>query len=297
MKEMKRYNVLWIDDEFEKQDGFIDSAYLRGIDLACYKTSIQGMEELESKIEQYDAVILDAMVYFKSEDETANLTGLLNSIKIINSLSRRKKIPYFIFSGHIDEDRHFSVREMLENESIFIKSKDNDELFKAIKAEADNQIDTQIRHNHSNVFKIFTKGNLSQDEELQVLNLLKQELDDNKSNIKAALVNIRSVHETIFAKLVEIKVIPVNANSVNDKLKHLSGSFDYAKKSTTTPVYQNSAISNLQKFVHFTSSDYIHNLSDEHYNDYMISAYTVESLRSGLLEILLWFDQVYENNK
>ena len=82
---MNRYQVLWIDDNAEQQDGFLDSAYLNGLDINYYKTSKQGMEELESKIEHYDAVILDAMVYNNSIDEKAGLTGLFNSIKKINS--------------------------------------------------------------------------------------------------------------------------------------------------------------------------------------------------------------------
>jgi hypothetical protein len=130
---MNRYQVLWIDDDAEKQDGFLDSAYLNGLDINYYKTSKLGMEELVSKMEQYDAVILDAMVYNESEDEKAALTGLFNSIKRINALSDRKKIPYFIFSGYIDQDQHASAREMLADEIIFIKSKDNKALFKAIK--------------------------------------------------------------------------------------------------------------------------------------------------------------------
>ena len=86
---MNRYQVLWIDDDAEKQDGFLDAAYLNGLDINYCKTSKLGMEELTSKIEQYDAVILDAMVYNESEDEKAALTGLFNSIKKINALSER----------------------------------------------------------------------------------------------------------------------------------------------------------------------------------------------------------------
>ena len=153
---MNRYQVLWIDDDAEKQDGFLDSAYLNGLDINYYKTSKLGMEELTSKIEQYDAIILDAMVYNESEDEKAALTGLFNSIKKINSLSERKKTPYFIYSGYIDQDAHASAREMLADETIFIKSKDNKALFKAVKEAADKQIDTQISHRYQRVFEVFS---------------------------------------------------------------------------------------------------------------------------------------------
>ena len=87
---MNRYQVLWIDDDAEKQDGFLDSAYLNGLDINYYKTSKLGMEELVSKIEQYDAVILDAMVYNESEDEKAALTEELK--KILEETSRVKQL-------------------------------------------------------------------------------------------------------------------------------------------------------------------------------------------------------------
>ena len=78
---MNRYKVLWIDDNFDDQDAFLDKAFQNGLDINPFKTSQQGMEELVSNIEQYDAVILDAMVYDESEDENASLKGLFSSIK------------------------------------------------------------------------------------------------------------------------------------------------------------------------------------------------------------------------
>lgn len=206
---MKQYEVLWIDDDAEKQDGFLDSAYLEGLNIHYYKTSKQGMEELISKIEQYDAVILDAMVFNESEDEKAALTGLFNSIKKINSLSERKKIPYFIFSGYIDKDEHASVREMLADETIFIKSKDNQALFKAIKDAADEQKITQLKHKYPNQYDMCTDTYLGKKHFDRLHNLV---LDiENPSQIKIAqdsLIRIRKIVEAIFTKLYKIGCIP-----------------------------------------------------------------------------------------
>jgi len=42
---------------------------------------------------------------------------------------------------------------------------------------------------------------------------------------------------------------------------------------------------------------YIHALNKGVTLDYMISNYALESLKSGILEILLWFKKTYEENK
>ena len=92
---MKRYELLWIDDQFDVQEAFLESAYLNGIDIVPYKVSKEGMNELENNLFKYDGVILDAKVYNESEDEVAKLTGLTSSIYRIKQLSNKRVLPYF----------------------------------------------------------------------------------------------------------------------------------------------------------------------------------------------------------
>ena len=221
---MNRYQVLWIDDDAEKQDGFLESAYLNGLDINYCKTSKQGVEELVSKIEQYDAVILDAMVYNESEDEKASLTGLFNSIKKINSLSERKKIPYFIFSGYIDQDEHASARQMLADETIFIKSKDNDRLFQAIKDESNTQADTQIRHKYHRVFDVCTEKYIGENAGKDLLNLL---LNLDNSNTDNQFNTLRKIVEDIFISSNKFQLLPnefiTPTVALNESSKFLSG--------------------------------------------------------------------------
>lgn len=206
---MNRYQVLWIDDNAENQDGFLDSAYLNGLDINYFKTSKEGMEELFSEIEHYDAIILDAMVYNESEDEKAGLIGLLNSIKIINSLTNRKKIPYFIYSGYLDKDEHSSAREMLSDETIFIKSLDNQALFKAIKEAANNQEITQLKHKYPNIFDLCKDEYLGSKQFERIHQLIKDiENPENISNQQDALSPMRKILEAIFKKLNNLGLIP-----------------------------------------------------------------------------------------
>jgi hypothetical protein len=294
---MKTYKILWIDDEHEKQDGFIELAELNDIVISCFKTSFAGMADLKNNYLLYDAVILDAKGFDKSEDEVAKLTGLMSSISQIKELSSQKVIPYFIFSGQLDVIDNVTIKEMLGDQKIYRKSIDNDLLFFDLKQAADQQIDTQIRHNQPDIFSIFSLGYLSGSVELQVLELIKSELPTNISEIKAILTNIRSIHESCFLQLEAINVIPNSQTSFNNIIKHLSGNKTPANNyQPTTKEYQNDAIENLHKWIYFTCGKYIHNLPAVNYNGFMISRYGVESLRNGLLEMLLWFKKTYEEN-
>jgi hypothetical protein len=292
-----KYKLIWIDDQYTDQIGFITDAEQEEIELVPFKTSKDGMAELERNISLYDGVILDAKVYKDSENEVAKLDGLSASIHKIVALSSSRVIPYFIFSAHPDLLDSETFKAMLNGKATYLKNSDNECLFQDIKAEADGNIETQIRHKNMRVFEIFQKKYLSADVEKQVLDLIKADLPKSKNELKGFLTWIRSIHESCLIKLEEIKVIPDAEASFNVIIRQLSGNKSQASGfAPTTKEYQNDAIENLNKWLYFTCGKYIHNLKDENYKDYMISNYAAESLRSGLLELLLWFKQTVELN-
>lgn len=129
--------------------------------------------------------------------------------------------------------------------------------------------------------------------ELQVLVLIKTKTPANRVDLKAMLTNIRSIHESCLLKLEEIGVIPDAQAQFSNVVKHLSGNKTSANNyQPTTKEYQNDAIENLNKWLYFTCGKYIHNLKDKNYNGYMITGYAADSLRAGVLEILLWFKKI-----
>lgn len=293
---MNRYQVLWIDDDAEKQDGFLESAYLNGLDINYYKTSKQGMEELVSKIEQYDAVILDAMVYNESEDEKAALTGLFNSIKKINSLSERKKIPYFIFSGYIDQDEHASAREMLAEENIFIKSKDNKALFLAIKEEADKQKDTQIRHKYQRVFDVCTEKYISENAGKDLLSLL---LNLDNFNTENQFNTLRKIVEDIFIACNKFQLLPNDfitpSVAINETSKFLSGKNHKGEmfsekgyqhlEETHIPIQISSMLWNILS----VTQDGSHRSKIDAHAKSLNTSYLFQSILYQLLDIIVWF--------
>ena len=295
-----RYNILWIDDEHDKQNAFKSLANSEGIIIFPYKVSTDGIKELENNIDKYDCVLLDAKVFNESENEVPTTHGLMNSIFKLKELQHKRHIPFFVYTGQADLQSNAEFETMLPNIKIFKKAIHNDALFKNIKEAIDKLPETQLKINHEVIFSIFRNGYLESAVESQVLNLIRTEPPNNNSELKGILSNIRSIHESCFLKLEDIGIIPQTADSFYKKVNHLSGNKkrdpNNNKMIPTTQIYQNEYIENLNKWVYLASSGYLHNLRDNQYNDYMISNYAVESLRNGLLELLLWFKQTVELN-
>lgn len=295
----KRYNVLWIEDEPEKQEGFLELAFLEGIDVFQFSTNKAGMDELVAKIDAYDAVILDAKGFVESEDEAAKWTGLQNSILTLNSLS--KKIPRFIYSGYIDKDENASVREMLSNEVIFTKG-DTQSLFDRIKEEADKQLDTQIKHEFTRVFEVANEKYLGAKAFDPLLGLLKQvkELKDFESSIDY-FSPIRKLIETSFDKLAEYQLIPdeIHKAGINPTVKFIC----YNKKNsdfTSSVDYMHSTMAYYLDNLVFTLQDSQHlkeglKLKVDHYVSEIKSPYFFKSLVFQLLDYLIWFKSFIDN--
>ena len=92
-----RYEVIWIDDEWDKMTQFKEECeVIHHINLHPFRTQKAGMDALDNDIKKWDAVLLDAKMFDQSEDnEVAKLDGLRKAIEHINQLSLRRKIrPY-----------------------------------------------------------------------------------------------------------------------------------------------------------------------------------------------------------
>ncbi len=204
---MKRYEVLWIDDEFEKQEAFLEFAYLNGIDISPFKISKDGTKELTNNLFKYDAVILDAKGFDESEDEAAKLTGLTNAIYKIKELNHKRVIPYFIFTGQPDLVDSGTFSELVGEVKVYRKSRDNDQLFVDIKAMADQQRFTQIKHEHQKVFEVCTEkyiGNYAAQDLLTIL------VDIDSDNLNTQFTVIRKIVEDIFKCFNKYELLPID---------------------------------------------------------------------------------------
>ncbi|MBK6953806.1 MAG: hypothetical protein IPH24_17675 [Crocinitomicaceae bacterium] len=109
---MKTYKVLWIDDDFEKLDLFSGLAKSNDIHLEGFKSYEEGFANFESKLFEYDAILLDALFY-KTKTQVSgseDSKGLAAAKEKIAEFRRQRNIPYFILSGQtqLEKDSTFS---------------------------------------------------------------------------------------------------------------------------------------------------------------------------------------------
>lgn len=305
---MKKYNVLWIDDKPEEQDGFIEDAYLEGIIITNFTTSKVGREELMKNSNEYDAIILDALGYDESEDEREALTGLQKSIKVINSLD--KKIPYFIFSAYMEKDEYKLTKEMLGDEVIFAKGTDNQKLFSDIKESADKQPETQIKHEFSSLFNALKEYN--SERKNTFLYLIKEmkkggsALDD-----KLYFTQIRIVLEEMFRKanefgLLHDKCIIGDSKKVNlteSSLFLAGGSTKYLNVKCSKSHFPKTIADNVRNILHVTGAashttdpDIENNINIQKYREELKTPYLLFSLIFSLMDVLIWFDKYTKEN-
>lgn len=302
------YKVLWFDDEHKTLELIKEEALIADIQLVGFRDSTSGLKELEQSYKEYHAVLLDGL-FFKNENDTGDVQSSEAFGEVAKVLGNLKAqgiiIPWFIYSGQKSfvKDKNVLVDVFSDaafaNGKIFDKNKDEDfiELCSEIKIEADKLPITIVKNKYSDIFEIFELGYLPDSVEENILDLLIKPLPKNNSELKAILTNIRSIHESCLVQFENIKVIPKSKDSFNRILKHLSGnvSRDRGYLPTTT-VFQTPEIETLNKWIYFTCGTYIHYLEKQHHDGYMISNYAVESLKNGLLEILLWFKKTYKEN-
>lgn len=298
---------MWFDDEHQKFQSIKDEALLEDVRLIGYSNAKEGAPELRNNYKDYDAVILDGL-FFKTADHQG--TDIDDSAfgevaKLLGELRAQNKIlPWFIYSGQPSfvKDKNSFVELFRDvsfaNGKVFDKNKDEDlaELLIEIKKAADTNPERIIKVNNPEIFSIFDEGILADDVENQLLSIFKKPFYDERAELKAILTNIRSIHESIFIKLEGIGVLHKGL-TFSQKNAHLSGNKNHASGYKATSIeYQTTEIENLQKWIYLTCGTYIHHLDQAHYTGTVISNYAVQSMFSGLLELLLWFKKTYKAN-
>ena len=148
----KIYNILWIDDEWKKQDAFSDECRLQhNIHLEGYSTVKEGLIALEARLESWDGVLLDAEVCIEDEEQTPTVEGLSLCLTKLASLEHKKKLPHFVSSGKESVKNNELLKKMFGN--FYIKGDHDDILVRDMKREADVLWTTQLKHKYSDIFE------------------------------------------------------------------------------------------------------------------------------------------------
>lgn len=124
------YHVLWLDDQYENMPSFKTMCFdMYGIELTPYKYREEGMRHLEQELDKWDAVLLDAKMMEKSDDETAGVKGLQETIYKIRDLSHKHYLPYFISTGQPDLMSDDIFKDLVGGK-FYIKEREDDDLMK-----------------------------------------------------------------------------------------------------------------------------------------------------------------------
>lgn len=147
----KMYNILWIDDEWDKMKAFQDECKeFHDLLLVPYRTRKEGIDALEKDLDRWQAVLLDAKMFDESENELASLKGLIKAKQRLDELKMKKDIPYFISTGQPDLLSSEDFKAMFGD--YYEKGKDDVQLIDDIKAAISNSETIQVQNLYRDVF-------------------------------------------------------------------------------------------------------------------------------------------------
>lgn len=308
---MKKYNVLWLEDEPEKNNTFIDRAEVDGIDLIQVFTVREFKKEFTDKFKTLDAVVLDAKGREDSLQENPSLVALNKALVVLNENNHNKKMPYFILSGYLGNDENQSAREMLSDKVIYIKGEDEVKLIRDLKAAANQQEGTQIRHKYSRVFEVCNDKYLGAKSYEPLMDLFKRvETIENFETTKDNLITVRKIIEKLVEKLVEKNIIPNEIYYGNTETKVKGGFNPSVKFICNNKNGSNFTLEN--NFMHptlayifdnlvFVIQDSQHDKRDlklyvDEYITQTKSPYLFKSLVFQLMDVLIWFKDFIDQN-
>lgn len=305
----KTYNILWIDDKHEGMPAFKRTAkgdY--GILLNCYKSFNSGITELEKNYTIYDGILLDAKI-LENEDDAEGT----EDTKYIHRAKERiiqlpKKFEIFVLTGQAKTYNSEEFNNAFPN--VFEKGNDKDEdaLFASLIKAADNQIDTQIRHDNPKLFKALKDYDLEASKTiLKILTSIKS--GDNNFDDKEQLTQIRIVLEMMFRKANAIGLLHDNCISrgqvnLTDSRLFLAGEDTSHCRVRCTKSHFPKIISDAVKNILFTTGAASHttevdindNINIQEYRNLINTPYLLYSLTYQLMDVLVWFDLYSSNN-
>lgn len=238
MDENKRkIKVLWIDDNPDQFDEFLDDAFDAGLDIDTYRTVDAGLNALQDRNKIYEAIILDANCKISDENkETPALVALSHAIVGIYAIGAT--IPWFVYTGggyegaealeYIIPQKYRSWDE----KHWYDKPDDEHELFKAITTAVENSETHQLMLQFPEAFE------MSKSQEL--LDILKQRNTHEFERDETVPNSLRCVADDVCHFLRDNGIYPAEFTTSN-KIKECSILFGKDHNYQLVPTYiQNS---------------------------------------------------------
>ena len=145
------YNVLWIDDEWDKMTTFQQECEeIHGLHLEPFRTRKAGMEAFERDIDHWDAILLDAKMFDEGENEVAKLVGLRKAIQRLDELALKRTIPRFISTGQTDLMSDENFKDSFGD--FYKKGEDDVKLINDMLEAINNSDNMQVKKIYQDVF-------------------------------------------------------------------------------------------------------------------------------------------------
>ena len=226
-------NVLWIDDNPEQFEEFLDDAEDEGLHITVSKTVESGLKELEDRNKIYEAIILDANCMISDEiREVPQLVALSHAIAGI--YIRNINLPWFVYTGGGYEGEE-ALRHMIpqqyrnwDEKQWYDKPGEEYELFNAIRKAVENREDSYLMESYPEAFKIC--GNQ------ELLDVLRR-IDTKSFQRDETIPNtIRCLTDKICDYLYENSIYPEQYKTSN-KIKECSILFATDIENIHVPIY------------------------------------------------------------
>ena len=291
----KDYKVIWIDDEWEKQQEFKDECEELGIHLCPFSYQQAGMDELDKHPNSWDAIILDGEIKDKSDHEEPSTKGLLNALMHLAGLPVSKQIPRFISTG---KDK-VKDNEMLKDEIIYLKDVDDEKLIDDIRNTIDNTERFKVKLLYKDIIDFLGSVNKEISDSIICIFLKMHYPDSNDSfDSKVYYNQIRQGLECVFIEANKKGVIPDECFSgdraiIDQCYRYLIG--DPAFHAGVR--YGRPGERIVPEYIEDMMS-LIKNLGNEfsHPNENSKTHYLLFSLAFNLYEIAVWMFQYFEEH-
>lgn len=301
---MYKYRVIWFDDEHESLNIIKEKAFLNDVELVGFGNAKQGIEELERNIKSYDAAIIDGL-FFLSSDQSGTPSSdkaLLNVAMTLEKLSPLKKLPWFILSGQTSftkETNRFA--DALKDNQVYDKLNDVhlENLWKEIKTQAAQQVETQLREKYKRVFEVCSERYIGTEANRDLLAILTNE------NVEGAFIDprlyfnpLRKIMEDFFTACNRYGLMPdifiKPSVSLNESSKFLSGGAErgYQLKETVFP----KVVSDNIRSILAVCQPAAHRAEIDNFIAQVNTSYLLFSVTYQVLDVLVWFKNYIDSN-
>jgi hypothetical protein len=305
---MKRYKVIWFDDEFKSLKSIKERATLSGVDLIGFENAKDGISELESNISNYDAAIVDGK-FFKNSSQSGDAiddTALFDVARALDRLSDRKKLPWFILSGQLSFTKEKNrYADGYKNNKVYdkLKEKDVESLWTDLANEADQQEETRIRHHYASIFEICNDEIISVDAQKPLLQILKS-LNHPTAEFDHELyfTQIRIILESIFRAankigLLHDKCIPKGQVNLTESSLFMAGEQTKHLGVFCNKIHFNKIIAESVKSILFITGAASHssdpeiknNINFQDYRKAINTPFLLYSLTFQVMDVLIWY--------